>query len=266
NTYALRRDSTLWAWGGEGTSGQMGNGTTPRYQIDPVEVDLDRPVMAFSAGGGFGMAVLADSTVWTWGLNSAGGLGVTSIPSIHRTTTVTETASGGMSASSSATTVQMFTAVPLRVTLPPAVAVAGGGSHALALTADSTVWAWGTNGRGALGQPETVRSVLEPIQIDGLRSVVAIGAGEGYSVALKADGSVWIWGAKGLSGGEPHRVHRVPGLSDIAQIEIGHRHAFAVNASGDLWGWGLADMGQVGAEASEGENDWPPLPVTFRDR
>ncbi|GAB5535214.1 MAG: hypothetical protein Rubg2KO_14630 [Rubricoccaceae bacterium] len=261
-TYALRSDSTVLAWG-EGGSGQLGTGTTPLHQVDPVAVDLDKPVVAIAAGGAFAIVAHDDGTVSTWGHNVYGALGVPHVPNLQAAVT----ASGAASASSSASARKLFSESPVQPQIGDVVGVAAGGSHALVVRSDSTVWGWGSNEYGALGHPDHDAILPEPVQIQGLSGVVAVAAGHTFSLALKADGSVWIWGFSPgplSDGGAFERVRQVPRIAGITHIEAGQTHAFAVSSNGDLWGWGLADQGQVGSEESEGETDWPPLRVRFR--
>lgn len=74
------------------------------------------------------------------------------------------------------------------------VAISSGMYHVLALKKDGTVWAWGRNSSGQLGNGTTASSVRTPVQVKGLDNVVAIMAGKSHSMAIKADGSVWVWG------------------------------------------------------------------------
>jgi hypothetical protein len=80
-------------------------------------------------------------------------------------------------------------------------AVASGYGHSLALAADGTVWAWGDNTYGQLGDgsggtgPTSIK--VTPVQVSGLANVVGIGAGEQHSLAVKSDGTVWAWGLDG---------------------------------------------------------------------
>ena len=90
----------------------------------------------------------------------------------------------------------------LTVNMQPALAaepnytieqIAGGGSHSLALKSDGTVWAWGQNERGQLGDG-TTSNRSTPVQVSNLTGVIAIAAGDSQSLALKSDGTVWAWG------------------------------------------------------------------------
>ena len=73
------------------------------------------------------------------------------------------------------------------------VAVAGGRYHSLAVKSDGTVWAWGNNWLGQLGDGTTTdRSI--PVQVSGLSGVVAVAGGDYHSLAVKSDGTVWAWG------------------------------------------------------------------------
>lgn len=124
HSVALKSDGTLVAWG-RNDSGQLGDNSTTTPRKTPVAVVTLTNVRSFAAGDYFSLAVRTDGTVWTWGTNNSGELGL----------------GGGVGQSS-----------PQRVTtLSAIVAVAGGGSHALALQSDGTVWAWGANGNGQLG-------------------------------------------------------------------------------------------------------------------
>jgi alpha-tubulin suppressor-like RCC1 family protein len=72
-------------------------------------------------------------------------------------------------------------------------AIAAGGDHSIALKSDGTVWAWGDNQLGQLGNGNNIASNT-PVQVSGLTDVTAIAAGDNHSLALKDDGTVWAWG------------------------------------------------------------------------
>ena len=70
---------------------------------------------------------------------------------------------------------------------------AAGYSHTVVLKSDGTVWAWGANSYGQLGNGTNILSNV-PVEVTGLSGVVSIAAGESFAVALKSDGTVWAWG------------------------------------------------------------------------
>ncbi|MEM6782967.1 MAG: hypothetical protein AAF624_04435 [Bacteroidota bacterium] len=266
-TLALLADGTLMTWGA-GESGQLGTGATPLVQVEPVMVPGIDQAVAIGVGGGYSLVLMADGTVRTWGMNNANTLGVSGISSTASTTrSITGRIAGAVSGVvSRASASKMFSDVPVEPAIDEVIAIAAGGEHVLVVRSDSTVWGWGSNRGGALGEEDHAGTFAEPFQIEGLSSVVAVAAGREFSLALTSDGSAWMWGTiTGSPGYETpaHRIRRVPDLASIAQIEAGHRHAFALSEDGTLWGWGLSSQGQVGAEASEGATDWPPLPIRF---
>ncbi|MGO8670645.1 MAG: fibronectin type III domain-containing protein [Capsulimonadaceae bacterium] len=163
---ALRSDGTVWAWG-DNSYGQLGNGTTDNSDI-PVEVTGLGVVVAIAGGGGHNLAIQSDGTVWAWGANPYGELG------------------NGSTTNSS---------VPVPVTsLANIISIAGGAdSLSLALRSDGTVWAWGLNQFGELGDGTTTNSSV-PVQVTGLTGVIAISAGYTQGLAIGSNGSIWSWG------------------------------------------------------------------------
>jgi len=123
--------------------------------------------------------------------------------------------------------------------------------HGLVLKADGTVWAWGTNGSGELGDGSTT-SRTTAARVPGLDHVVAVSAGSGHCLALKADGTVWAWGdnqTNQLGDGttsDRHSPVQVSGLTNIVAVEAGYLHSLALTATGGLKAWGLNQSGALG--------------------
>ncbi len=144
--------------------------------------------------------------------------------------------------------------------------IAAGSSYTVALKFDGTVWAWGSNGRGELGNGTTTKSAT-PVQVIGLTDVTAIAAGSSHTVALKSDGTVWAWGSNSSNqlGATTEDVCRiavtdepcsstpvqVSELTDVVAISAGGAHTVALKSDGTVWAWGPNNFGQLGTETTE---------------
>ena len=144
-----------------------------------------------------------------------------------------------------------------------------GGEHTLALKADGTVWAWGSNDEGQLGDgTTTMRSTPVQIALPGGVLATAVSAGERFSMALGADGFVYAWGyngqgqlGKGTSSGNVAANWvpvKIASLSDVTAIQTGAYHAIALKA-GDVWTWGANWSRQLGRNGVA--HDATPGPV-----
>jgi RHS repeat-associated protein len=128
--------------------------------------------------------------------------------------------------------------------------VAGGGSYTLAITSDGSVWAWGSNTYGQLGNGTTTASSTA-VRTTGL-SAVTVSAGVNHSLALRSDGSVWAWGANQYGQlGDGTTTNRttpvqVSGLTGVTAIAAGTWHSLALKSDGTVWAWGLDNNGQLG--------------------
>lgn len=173
HSLALKNDGTVWTWGSN-SWGQLGDGTTIDRNV-PVQVGFLSGATTVAAGKEHSLALKNDSTVWTWGLNSYGQLGNGT----------------GITSSNIPVPVSSLTAV---------TAIAQGGSHhSIALKNDSTVWIWGRNNYGQLGNGTNTNSNV-PIMVSSLTGIIAITKGEQHSLALQSNGTLWAWGNNSFSG------------------------------------------------------------------
>lgn len=172
----------------------------------------------FAAGFSFSLQLHPEGTVWAYGYNYSGQLGV------------------GTTDYSRSSPVQT-------VGLNDVKSVAAGWSHALALKQDGTVWSWGRNSNGQLGDGTTTQRNA-PVQVAGLTDVTAISTHYWHSLALKRDGTVWAWGenAEGELGNGTLTSSLVPvqvvGLSDVSDIAASGYHSVALKKDGTVWTWG----------------------------
>jgi len=121
----------------------------------------------------------------------------------------------------------------------------------MALKSDGTVWGWGFNYYGAIGDGTTINRRV-PTLVAGLTNVVQIAGNELHSMALKSDGTVWTWGWNyyGMLGDGTTTQRNSPvlvaGLDHVTQISAGGYHSLAVKNDGTLWSWGANSTGQLG--------------------
>ena len=136
------------------------------------------------------------------------------------------------------------------------VSVAAGDNYTFAVKSDGTVWAWGWNAYGQLGDGTTYQRVT-PVQVSGLRGVVAVTAGTYSTFALKNDGTVWGWGNNsygqlGNGSGTSSVPVRSGMIYDVVAIAAGQMYGEALKADGTVWGWGDNGYGQLGNGTTSG--------------
>ena len=260
NLMALRSDGTVWMLGSN-TYGQMGTstgyGSYDYTSLDAVRVSGLSDIKAISMGEGHALALKADGTVWAWGMNDMGQLGDETISYDH--------APGGKS-------------TPVMVKgLMNVTAVAAGNEFSMALKDDGTVWAWGRNDFGMLGDGMPgyieMRNATAG-QVKGLSHVTSIAAGVWYALALRNDGTVWAWGDNryyGMLGDGTTDNRNLPvqatGLSGIVSISAGSDHNLALDKYGVVWSWGLDTAGQLGDVYHDARHMYRATPdkVTFSE-
>jgi alpha-tubulin suppressor-like RCC1 family protein len=163
----VRSDGTVWAWG-DNRFGQLGDGTTTG-RLAPVQVTGLTGVTQVAGGCTHSLVLRSDGTVWAWGGNSVGQLGRGTVTD-HEVTPAPVSGLAGVTK------------------------IAAGCGFSLALRSGGTVWAWGYNAYGELGNGGKASSAV-PVKITGLSQVTGISAGWDSAVAVVAGGaSVWAWG------------------------------------------------------------------------
>ena len=229
HTCALVADGTVRCWG-RNDRGQVGNGvagTTP--VTTPTTVPGLTGVAQVESGGLHTCAVLTNGTVRCWGFNTSGQLG----NGVAGTTPVT-----------TPTTVPGLSGV-VRVSL--------GSQHTCALLADGTVRCWGSNAEAQLGNGQASSiPVTTPSQVTGLSGATRLGAFEGHTCALLADGTARCWGFNGDGqlgdGTTSTRTTPVPvsGLTGALEVGGGEDSTCALLAAGTVRCWGGNSRGQIG--------------------
>ena len=227
---ALSDDGTVWTWGNN-THGQLGDGTTTVRRI-PAQVQGLNNVAAISVATNHTIALSNDGTMWTWGNNSDGQLG-------------------------DGTTTNRYAPVQAQ-NINNVVAISAGGdtssnsNHTIAVRNDGTVWTWGRNLFGQLGDgTRTNRST--PVKVQNLENIITISTGFAHTVAVRNDGTVWTWGRNDIHGqlGDGTTTNRsapvqVQNINNVVAISAGTNHTIAVGNDGNVWAWGDNRDGKLG--------------------
>jgi len=171
NAIAVKTDGTLWSWG-QNQYGQLGLNTSGAYtnQNSPVQVgNLSNWLSAVAGGNAIVAAIKTDGTLWTWGLNNYGQLGL-----------------GNRTNYSSPVQIGALTSWK-KISL--------GFYHSTAIKTDGTLWSWGANSNGQLGLGN-ITNYSSPVQVGALTTWQSLGAGGAYFTStLKTDGTLWTWGS-----------------------------------------------------------------------
>lgn len=228
HSLALRNDGTVWAWGANNL-GQLGTGNTTGSLV-PVQVaglPGSLTVLAISAGNGFSAALLSDGTVRMWGRSDYGQLGTGNTVS-----SLVPLEPSGLGNSNSS--------------------IVAGDNHVLALKSDGTVWGWGSNFSGELGDL-SVSVQLMPKLVLGLSNVAVIAAGTSRSGAVMNDGSILVLGDSssvalgGASLGYNSVRIQIQDVKTAASIYAGGEQAAVVRTNNRSYLFGRNADGQLGS-------------------
>ena len=232
HTCATRTDGTLWCWGWN-HSGQLGLGShtgqdLPRQVITPARGGW----VSVAAGYGHTCATRISGTLWCWGDNTSGDLGLGSQDEQDLPQQVTAPVPGGWAS------------------------VTAGNAHTCATRADGTLWCWGNNQFGELGTGGIDNGQFLPEQVTAPApgGWADVTAGEIYTCATRTDESLWCWGWNlyGQLGLGSHtnqdlpRQVTAPPPGGWASTTAGMGHTCATRTDGTLWCWGLNHYGQLG--------------------
>jgi len=229
HTAAVKTDGSLWLWGGD-NYGQLGDNTTA-IKVSPVQTIAGGNNWAqVSCGRGSTAAIKTDGSLWAWGNNRFGQLG-------------DNTANNNKSS--------------------PVQTIAGGnnwaqvacGYGAAAIKTDGSLWLWGYNYYGQLGDGTTLNK-SSPVQtIAGGNNWKRVSVSTTNAMAIKTDGSLWTWGfnyygqlGDGTTLNKSSPVQTIAGGNNWKQASLGTltQHTAAIKTDGSLWLWGQNTDGQLG--------------------
>lgn len=225
HTLAIKTDGTLWSWGRSENYGQLGLGNKTNYS-SPKQIGSLTTWAAISGGGETSMAIKTDGTLWTWGSNTNGQLGLGVWPTNY---------SSPMQVGS------------LTNWSKPAVGLLNSG----AIKTNGTIWSWGLGTSGANGIGNTT-DYSSPKQIGALTNWSSLQMGLRSTGSIKTDGTLWVWGygAQGQLGQgnttDQSSPVQVGSLTNWSQIQLFWTSMRSVKTDGTLWVWGSNYYGQLG--------------------
>ena len=246
HSMAIKTDGTLWAWGFN-SSGQLGDGSTTNKNV-PVQIGTSTNWKSVSACNNFTLAIKTDGTLWSWGSNNYERLGLNLGPSSFYYIITSPMQVGTDTNWNSIVSGSSF------------------GYHGAAIKTDGTLWAWGLNSSGQLGDGTTIsRSTPTRIGTDNDWNFVSFG--EEYTYAIKTNGTLWGWGYNGSGGnsllGDGTNIERnIPtqiGVATTWKKVNSELHTLALRTDNSLWVWGINSAGELGNGNSQ--NQSTPVPV-----
>jgi alpha-tubulin suppressor-like RCC1 family protein len=205
---AVKTNGTLWTWGQNG-GGQLGTGNTTD-RSSPGTTAGGGTDWCQVSGGGHTAAVKTDGTLWTWGCNTCGQLGAGS---------TTNRSSPGTTAGGGTNWCQ----------------ASAGRYNTAAVKQDGTLWTWGFNAGGQLGDGSTTNRISPGTTAGGGTDWCQVSGGDTHTAAVKTDGTLWTWGnnAQGRLGDGSTTLRSSPGLTagggtNWCQVSTGCAHTAAV--------------------------------------
>ena len=278
--FVTKTDGTLWAWG-RNNVGQLGiNQDSYANRSSPVQIGALTTWVRASTVSLSASALSTNGSLWTWGFNYSGQLGLGDTASRSSPVQVGGLTNWAQVSMSSASCIAIKTdgtlwswgsgqhgqlglnnetyySSPKQVgSLTNWSKVSAAAGQCLAIKTDGTLWTWGYNNNGQLGLGDSGFSAFRssPVQVGLLNNWSSLSVGFNFCFAIKTDGTLWAWGANGNGGlGLGDTVARsspvqVGALTNWVKSSssVSERFCFAIKADGTLWSWGANGDGQLG--------------------
>lgn len=224
---AVKTDGTLWSWGNN-SDGQLGNNNRGVNYSSPVQVgSLNDWAKAESTITPAVLALKTDGTIWSWGRNQYGLLGLSLASLDHRSSPVQIGSDTDWSY------------------------IAGGAYNFAAIKNSGSLWIWGSDDNGQLGNNGATGIASSPIQVGALTTWASVALGRNVTLAVKTDGTLWAWGRNGggslginnnITKSSPVQVGSQTNWKTPA---AGRYSTLVTKTDGTLWSWGANFKGEL---------------------
>lgn len=256
-TLALKSDGTIWSWGYD-NHGDLGQNTDGVNLSSPTQIGTDTDWTFISASNWYWGAcagIKTDGSMWLWGYNGNGNIGD---DSVDDKSSPVQTVTGGNDWAY----------------------VSCSAYHTGAIKTDGTLWMFGNNSRGELGDDST-DDKSSPVQtITGGTNWVQVSCSRYNTAAIKSDGTLWMWGRNDdgqLGTGDTVEVsspvQTIAGGTNWAQVSVGRYFTGAIKTDGTLWMWGQNNDGALGTGDTQdysspvqticGGNNWAQVSCSY---
>ena len=187
-------------------------------------------IKEISLGGSHSAALMKDGSLYTWGGNYHGQIGDRSTTSRSRPVKITDSNVAGYLKEYSVSKIAM------------------GWIHSAAVTQDGSLYVWGSNGSGQIGDGTTTDRRSLPVKV--MENVAEVSLGSYHSAAVTRDGNLYMWGSNDMGqigdGTTTNRSRPVKIMENIAEVSLGYDYSAAITRDGSLYLWGCNPYGQIG--------------------
>ncbi|HHB93546.1 MAG TPA: hypothetical protein ENK88_00130, partial [Campylobacterales bacterium] len=264
HTIALKSDGTIWSWG-YNNNGELGDGTNDDRWIGVEEITHSHDWRSIDAGGWFNMAIKNDGTLWAWGHNDLGQFGNNSDIFTDYSSTK-----------------------PIKVSNEHWKSIALGQNHVLAIRDNNTLWAWGSNAQGQIGNGGVNGIQKTPYKVGDNYQYIT--AGKNYSLAMQESGTnnplavatkykFWAWGDNSfgqLGIGSKDNKDKPTLLYDsqnptwaedanFQDVVAGAYHTLALQKNKTVWGWGNNGYGELTNNSDGTDEEHSPIKIDILD-
>lgn len=229
HSLAVKTNGTLWTWG-NGQFGQLGNGLFSSATPNVIQIGTANDWLTVSAGNRFSLAIKTTGTLWSWGLNNVGQLGINNLVDQN---------------------------LPVQVgTANNWLKIDAGNQHSLAIDNTGFIYAWGDNTLGQFGNGTNTNSLI-PIIVSSSNNWIEVSAGFDHSMALNTSGILYTFGnntngqlCDGTNTASnsmlPISFNLAGTVSQYIAISAGNTFSLAIKNDNTLWSGGFNTSGQLG--------------------